>query len=110
MPETLKTAPLSPTLKKPAADLGSLQSCSSKLVEKSAAVQLKKDAMTNHRCFNLHTKYFVQLKQQYFNRRGNDSLFSLHKESRAAFFAMDHAILISGLLSLRNEGKCIGLV
>ena len=110
MAETLKIAPLSPTLKKPAADLGRLQSSSSKLVEKSAAVQLKKHVMTNHRCFNLHTKYFIQLKQQYFYRRGNDSLFSLHKKSRAAFDAVDHAILISRLLPLRSEGNCIGLV
>ena len=75
MRDALKFASLAPTLKKPTADLKQLTNfwpvsnlkVISKLVEKSAAVQLTKHVMTNHldETFQSAYKEFTQLKQHH---------------------------------------------
>ena len=115
MPNALKIASLSPTLKKPTADFKQFTNFwpisnlkfISKLVEKSAAVQLKKHVMTNHldETFQSAYKEFHSTETALL-RVHNDILCSLDQNKSvilllldlsAAFDTVDHAILISRL-------------
>ena len=115
MPDALKIASLSPTLKKPTADfkqftnfrpISNLKFISK--LETSVAVQLTKHVMTNHldETFQSAYKEFHSTETALL-RVHNDILCSLNQTSRfsilllldlsAAFDTVDHAILISRL-------------
>ena len=115
MPDALKIASLSPTLKKPNADFKQFTNFLpisnlkfiSKLVEKSVAVQLTKHVMTNHldETFQSANKEFHSTETALL-RVQNDILCSLDQNKSvilllldlsAAFDTVDHAILISRL-------------
>ena len=115
MPDALKIASLSPTLKKPTADLKQFINFRplsnlkfiSKLVEKSVAVQLTKHVMTNHldETFQSAYKEFHSTETALL-RVHNDILCSLDQNKSvilllldlsAAFDTVDYAILISRL-------------
>ena len=115
MPDALKIASLSPTLKKPTADFRQFTTFRpisnlkfiSKLVEKSVAVQLTKYVMTNHldETFQSAYKEFHSTETALL-RVHNDILCSLDQNKSvilllldlsAAFDAVDHAILIPRL-------------
>ena len=115
MPNALKIASLSPTLKKPTADFKQFTNFRpisnlkfiSKLIEKSVTVQLKKHVMTNHldETFQSAYKEFHSTETALL-RVHNDILCSLDQNKSvilllldlsAAFDTVNHAILISRL-------------
>lgn len=116
MPDALKIASLSPTLKKPSADFKQFTNFRpisnlkfiSKLVEKSVAIELTKHVMTNHldETFQSAYKEFHSTETALL-RVHTDILCSLNQNKSvilllldpvsAAFVTVDHAILISRL-------------
>lgn len=115
MPDALKIASLSPTLKKPTADFKQLANFRpisnlkfiSKLVEKCAAVQLTKHVMTNHldETFQSAYKEFHSTETALLRVQNdilcaldqNKSVILLLLDLSAAFDTVDHAILVSRL-------------
>ena len=95
MPNALKIASLSPTLKKPTADFkqftsfGSISNLKfiSELAETSVAVQLTKHVMTNHldETFQSAYKEFTQLKQHYLECKITSCALRI-KTSRSYYF------------------------
>ena len=115
MPDALKIASLSPTLKKPTADFKQFTNFRpisnlkfiSKLVEKSVAVQLTKHVMTNHldETFQSAYKEFHSTETALLRVQNhilcsldhNKTIILLLLDLSAAFDTEDHAILISRL-------------